>query len=505
MLLFLTLPLFSLAWEDSSCPYNADGFISAVKEHCSVLQNMDYCVDLAQSCKAVSKKGVSASLFFMGKINPKILDAMFEAGLRTPFENRYFAKDEKSVFLCDMVIDNAKGNLPAENFKVIWRRGNFTPEDLSDSFCYVNKLKYNFRPHELAALLDLRQLTAFFTSLRAPMVNDSFFNIPLDIWAAAYYRTDRAEDFFAIAKNPANIIYIDEDTDFSLFMPKGTQVMLLGEAHHARYYKTAQKIIKSLKCSPGLTHFASEFLLEMQEDDIAEFRRTGNSCKIKLPTTTRASSKEALKAFKGMNDTNMACLTAAGCDTEFIPLERTSRILGYDEEDNKKAKREYLRMLSRPPASKKEKEARLLQIISFLERNSSVSGVGARNYEWADLISDVLEKDSYAKIFAYMGKAHSIGTTQMIEEQVPALADILRRNGFKVKTVSLSGGSYDLLADSFVFRSLGLHNKHFIFKVPQELKGYFNVDFIVHIPSSGSQEKALKSWVSSHKTKYYAR
>ncbi|MDD6173653.1 MAG: hypothetical protein PUB86_05155 [Elusimicrobia bacterium] len=504
-LLFISaLPAFSLS--EDSCPYTFDGFVSQVRDYCGNPGNIDFCVDLARNCGEISKNGKPAFLNFMGKVHPQVLEAMFNAGLETPFKYDRFPEDIKEMqtglFICDMVADHAKGNLPLQNFKVIWRAAGFEPDDLYRSVCSIKKLEMDFRPHELAALLDLRQLTSFFTSLRAPMSEDLNFGIPLDIWAAAYYPTGIAEDFLYYLKNPANIIYIDENTDFSLFMPKGTQVLLLGEAHHAGYYKTAKEIIKSLKCKPGLTHFASEFLMEMQSEDIEEFRRTGDVCKIKLPSSV-LMTRDGTKVLQGLNNTNMACLSAAGCDVEYLPLEKTSRMLGYEEDDGKTAKKEFMGLFKNGPRSKKQKEAHLLKLIGFRERTVTVSGVEGRNYEWADPISSVLENNPSAKIFAYMGKGHSSGLFSTREEGALSVTEILKKRGFKVKTVSLAGASYDLFPDSFIFRSAGLHKKHFIFKIPDEFKRYFNADFIVHIPSAGTQEKILKNWLSSYKPKYY--
>lgn len=73
---------------------------------------------------------------------------------------------------------------------------------------------------------------------------------------------------------------------------------------------------------PGLTHFASEFLMEMQSEDIEEFRRTGDVCKIKLPSSV-LMTRDGTKVLQGFNNTNMACLSAAGCDIEYLPLEKT--------------------------------------------------------------------------------------------------------------------------------------------------------------------------------------
>lgn len=502
----LALPVFPFV--EDSCPYTFDRFVSQVREYCGNPGNIDFCVDLARNCGEMNKNGKPAFLSFMGKVHPQVLEAMFNAGLERPFQYDRFPESEnlKSMqtgfFICDMVADYAKGRLPLENFKVIWRAAGFETEDLYHSVCKVKKLKMDFRPHELAALLDLRQLTYFFTSLRAPMAEDLNLGIPLDIWAAGYYPTGIADDFLHYLKNPANIIYIDANTDFSLFMPKGTQVVLLGEAHHAGYYKTAKEIIKSLKCKPGLTHFASEFLMEMQSEDIEEFRRTGDVCKIKLPSSV-LMTRGGTKVLKGFNDTNMACLSAAGCDIEYLPLEKTSRILGYEEDDAKAAKKELMGLLKNMPRSKKQQESHLLKLVGFRERNITVSGVEGRNYEWADPISSILANNPSAKIFAYMGKGHSSGMFANKEAGGDSLSDILKKRGFKVQTVSLAGGSYDLLADSFVFRAAGLHKKYFIFKIPGEFKRYFNADFIVHISSTGAQEKTLKNWLSSYKPTYY--
>ncbi len=504
LFIILFFPAFPFA--EGSCPYTFDGFISQVRDYCVNPGNIDFCVDLARNCGEMGKKGKPAFLSFMGKIHPQVLEAMFNAGLEPPFKYDRLPENIKEMqtgfFICDMVADHAKGKLPLENFKVIWRAAGFEPDDLYRSVCSIKKIKMDFRPHELAALLDLRQLTSFFTSLRAPMAEDLTLGIPLDIWAAGYYKTGIAEDFLYYLKNPANIIYIDANTDFSLFMPKGTQVMLLGEAHHAGYYKTAKEIIKSLKCKPGLTHFASEFLMEMQSEDIEEFRRTGDVCKIKLPSSVLIT-KDGTKVLKGFNNTNMACLSAAGCDIEYLPLEKTSRILGHEEDDGKTAKKELIGLLKKTPHSHKRQEAHLLKLISFRERNVTLSGIEGRNYEWADPISSVLENNPSAKIFAYMGKGHSSGLYSMRAEGALSVAEILKERGFQVKTVSLAGGSYDLFADSFIFRAAGLQKKYFIFKIPDEFKRYFNADFIVHIPSTGAQEKALNSWLSSYKPIYY--
>lgn len=177
--------------------------------------------------------------------------------------------------------------------------------------------------------------------------------------------------------------------------------------------------------------------------------------------------------------------------------------MGYEEDDGKAAKKEFIGLLKKTPRSKKQQEAYLLKVIGFNKRTITVSGVEGRNYEWADPISSVLEENPSAKIFAYMGKAHSSGMFSMKEAGADALSDILKERGFKVQTVSLSGCSYGLLSDSFIFRAAGLHKKYFIFKIPDEFKRYFNADFIVHIPSTGAQEKTLKNWLSSYKPTYY--
>ena len=60
-----------------------------------------------------------------------------------------------------------------------------------------------------------------------------------------------------------------------------------------------------------------------------------------------------------------------------------------------------------------------------------------------------------------------------------------------------------ILIFALIWRAAGLHKKYFIFKIPGEFKRYFNADFIVHISSTGAQEKTLKNWLSSYKPTYY--
>lgn len=505
LFIFLAIPVFA-----QDCPYDFKGFVAEVKDKCTNYQNIAYCEELADQCgDMTSPKDIPASFYFMNTINGEVMAAMFGAGLNPPLYE-FAAKEEKrgnfySDFLCDMVINHARGILPTSNFKAIHSSFMFGEDDFNYNYCsFTESLRIFFRPNEIAALLNDRALVKHFNKIGIDTEVDTALSIPPDVWLAAYYPTNRSIDVLRALNNPSNIVMINKNTDFSFLMPKGTQILLIGEVHHAKYYKAVQQIIASLNKKPGLTHFASEFLMEMQEADIAAFRRTNEVDNVKLKPNNKNMTKALKKVVKEYDSLNMACLSAVGCNTDILALEKTERVLGCEEPDGDKAQEKFCNLFNVTKKDRKNEE-KILELIRFNERVLGEEGIEARNREWAEDIHQALYSFPSAKLLAYMGKLHmnsSFGGSSSYD-RILSLQDLLSEYGYKIKTLSVVGGKYGMFPDSYVFKNAGLQDKYFIFIVPKSLKNVFGADFILNIPTTGEQEREFNNILSSYKAKYY--
>ncbi|MDR1123220.1 MAG: TraB/GumN family protein, partial [Elusimicrobiota bacterium] len=496
-----------------NCPYEYNEFVNLVKSKCASAANKQQCVQLAKECpRLTNEREVPASARFMASIDAGVLKAMFDAGLQPPLPNKetdimaYSLKlYDRDKFICAMIINHSQKLLPFENFKVIYEKSGFDSEELDASFCIANKDSgIVLKPHELAAVLNDKVLAAFFKEQKIKITKDFLLNIPLDLWAPDYYTTKKSQILINAIHDPKYLKIIDSNFDYSILMPEGTQILFVGEVHYGGYYKAAVDLINGLKCNPGLTHFASEFLLEMQQDDIDAFRKTNNVCKIKM-TPRLLTSGKGRKILGGLNRINTACLGALGCDIDIAPLERTETIIDQKEEDHKKAKKEYIKMYDAKKRSALEKEQRNLKIININLNLIAPSGIKKRNLDWAEVMDKQLKQDKSAKAFAYMGKGHSVGFNEKffnipISTSVP---ELMKKKGYNVRILSISGGHMALLPDAFMFKTFNLKDKYFLFIVPEELRKDMGMDYIVHLPTTGAQEAGLKKWLKSNTPAQY--
>ncbi|MGB2579309.1 hypothetical protein AAIR98_001228 [Elusimicrobium simillimum] len=458
-----------------NCPYTYEQFINNVYV-CDQTEDIKTCAALATQCPDIrNNKNQSAAMRIAYFARPATLKAMFEAGLELPLkyktEKEYV--DNSSRFICDMVKNYHKGTLSLEKFKILYKKAK---QKYESYFCTNDDAAIHFSPLELAMILGHKELAHYMqsTSSMPDYYALADFKAPQGI-----FETEEKTRWLAYLQDPKYIRFIDKNFDYSILMPFDTEVLVVGEYHYGQYYKEVTRIAKSLQCKGGLTHFASEFLLEMQEEDIAKFKETGNDCYLNIEEDYTT----------GRDDVNRYCLNALFCDINILPLERNKDLLGRDYKDSKAAKKKL-----RDLQTKKAPETEIIAFDQRLDR----SNVTTRNFSWTELITKTLKTANKPRMLAYMGKGHS-------HFNIPEdfnVGPLLIKEGVKAKSVSIVGEHFAMAPDSLYFRHFGLENKHFVFFVPKEFREMTGTDYFIHLPTNGKQEKKLKKYIEEYSTTY---
>ncbi len=387
--------------------------------------------------------------------------------------NHYLA-----LSMCQSVLNVYEGIMSIEDFKAAYPKIEQKGIRFKTALCPIGpepKTLY-LRPYEFAAALNLRELTDFFIQKRVPVYPDFLTGIPLDIWLGDYYPTAATALYRASLNDARHIQILDDKFDYSQLMSGGTQILLMGENHAGNHIDGALEVIAGLR-DAGLTHFASEFLHKMQQDDIEKYRQSGKLRHVQL-----------VKRFElNMDVDNKACLNAAGCKVKTIALEENKIRIGVDEQNPKKAKRIFSRLFFYYPDEFEKISNQLQNEFTFTQRNQ----------DWALTIDTAIKDNKTAKLLGYMGRRHS---RDVADSQDNTVTSILRKKGYKVKNMDIVGGHRGFLGSSRMFKWLPkqILDVPFIYIVPAELVDYIGVDYILHLPAEdGPRGADIQEYLTS--------
>lgn len=212
--------------------------------------------------------------------------------------------------------------------------------------------------------------------------------------------------------------------NYASLLDRDTDILLVGEAHNDPIpSRDVNFMIKDLKQRVGLNYIASEFLLQSEQPLLNKYAQN----KIDYETLKRG------------------CYHQERVFVAVVARRYGVTVVGLDL----------------PVAKSNPRQA------------MSIEGLTERNKAWVDILVDIKQQNPRAKILVHGGSFH----TQTFSQYFPTVPTLLQEEGFKTKTLEITG-PFDPL-----WKQLHLNtNTDLLFTIPPELKKYIQADYVIYVP-----------------------